>query len=494
MPKTLYAKLALALVALLGMVGVVYTFLSVSTTRHYLEEVNQQLNQDLARNLVADRNLVQAGRLDENALKQMFREYMTINPSIEIYLLALDGTIIAFSADPGKVKRKAVSLVPIRAFLSGETPYPLLGDDPRSHDRRKGFSVTPVPTEEAVEGYLYVVLRGERYDMVDEIIEQSYFLRLSAWAVAGALAVALATGLLLFHLLTRRLRGLNTAIQRFRESNFERLAPVNALSREAGSGDEVDQLAGTFSEMAVKIVAQFDALRSEDAKRREMVAQVSHDLRTPLAALHGYLETLQMKDGQLGNEDRKEYLSVALANSERLRRLVEELFELAKLEATESEPQREPFSIGELVEDISQGFRLRAGAEGSILTTETNLDLPLVHGNIALIERVLENLIDNALQHTRSGGRVSITLAKLANGVIVRVLDQGPGIAAAEFERIFEPFHQAGNSHRGDGHAGLGLAIARRIIDLHGGRLSARNRHEGGCEFEFSLPICQING
>lgn len=329
--------------------------------------------------------------------------------------------------------------------------------------------------------------------MVDQIIEESYFLRLSGWAVAGSLAVALAAGLLLFHLLTRRLQRLTQAMREFRESSFETVDPIRAgaLGYSHGGGDEVDQLATTFGEMAEKIVAQFDALKYEDSKRREMVAQVSHDLRTPLASLHGYLETLQIKEGQMSEAERKEYLAVALANSERLRRLVDELFELAKLEALESEPQREPFSLGELVEDISQGFKLRAGANGSALQTKTNVELPLVSGDIALIERVLENLIDNALRYTPSGGKVSITLARLvlpANGVTVKVVDEGPGIAAEEIERVFDPFYQAGSTHRGDGHAGLGLAIARRIVDLHGGTLYARNRQRGGCEFGFSLP------
>ena len=501
MPRTLYAKLSLALVALLALVGLVYAFLSISTTRHYLEEVNQQLNQDLARNLVADRNLVQAGRLNKNAIKGMFHEYMTINPSIEIYLLDPDGTILAFSADPGKVKRKKVSLEPIRAFLSGEAPYPLMGDDPRSHDRRKGFSVTPVPSEDEVEGYLYVVLRGERYDMVDQIIEESYFLRLSAWAMAGGLAFALAAGLLVFHLLTRRLQKLTSRMREFRESGFQRFSTASSSTDTAAGaggeadvrrdGDEVDQLSATFEHMAEKIGSQIEALRGEDAKRREMVAQVSHDLRTPLAALHGYLQTMQIKQDQIGDAERREYLTVALANSERLRRLVDELFELAKLEAHEAHPQCEPFSLGELVEDVSQGFRLRAETAGSSLKTTTDAALPLVTGDIALIERVLENLIDNALRYTPGGGRVSIELAEAPTGVAVKVVDQGPGIAPGEIARVFDAFYQAGNPHRGDGHAGLGLAIAKRIVDLHGGTLYARNRTRGGCEFGFSLPLWQ---
>ncbi len=123
MPRTLYAKLSAVLAALLVSVGLVYILVTFSAARLYLDEVNQQVNRDLARDLVADRNLVQAGRLDQQALKRMFDEYMTINPSIEIYLLDRAGNILAFSADPGKVKRSRVDLEPVRAFLAGDAAH-----------------------------------------------------------------------------------------------------------------------------------------------------------------------------------------------------------------------------------------------------------------------------------------------------------------------------------------------------------------------------------
>jgi hypothetical protein len=179
MPRSLYAKLSLVLVVLLASVGVIYAVVSISATRSYLAEMNQNLNLDLARNLVADRNLVEQGRINDAALKETFHEYMVINPSIEIYLLDLQGRILSFSADPEKVKRKSVSLEPVYAFLSGEAGFPILGDDPRSHERRKAFSVTPVPSADKSEGYLYVVLRGEQFDTVDALIGASHFLRLA---------------------------------------------------------------------------------------------------------------------------------------------------------------------------------------------------------------------------------------------------------------------------------------------------------------------------
>jgi len=487
MLRTLYAKLALVLVVLLISVGLLYALLSTSATRSYLQQVNQQFNRDLAQNLVMDRNLVAEGRIDQEALKETFHQYMVINPSIEIYLLDMQGQILAYSADPGKVKRNHVALEPILTFLSGRGDYPLLGDDPRSHDRHKAFSVTPVPTAQNPEGYLYVVLRGEEFDSVDRMIEESHFLRLSGWAVLGSLGIALIAGLALFFILTRRLHRLTAHIEQFQTSNFTAHTPTPA--RQEGKGDEVDRLADTFDQMAGRITAQLEQLKLQDSLRREMVAQVSHDLRTPLAALRGYLESLKLKEHELSAEERSDYLAIALRQSERLTRRVAELFELAKLDAQETKLVCEPFAPAELTQDVVQKFQLRAQQAQIHLEMEPTEGISFVWADIALTERVLENLIENALRHTPAGGSVTLTLAQNDKSVSISVIDSGSGISTADLPHLFESFYRAKNQGNGEGHAGLGLAIAKRIVELQGGRISAENQQCGGSIFCFTLPV-----
>ena len=484
--RTLYARLALVLVLLLLSIGLIYSLFTVSATHHYMREVNQQLNHDLARNLVADRNLVAEGRLNEAKLKETFHDYMVINPSIEIYLLDRTGKILSYSADPGKVKRKHVSLEPIRAFLHNDA-YPILGDDPRSYDRRKAFSVTPIPSAANPEGYLYVVLQGEEFDAANNAIRESYFLRMSGWAVAGSLLFGLLAGLLIFHLLTRRLRRLAWLMDSFRISNLSAYVPYGDTAQRAP--DEIDRLGTTFDQMAERIINQLDELKSQDTLRRELVAQVSHDLRTPLASLHGYLETLQLKAATLSDEERREYLSIALRHSERLTRLVMDLFELAKLDATRTPPRCEPFSAAELVQDVVQKFQLRAQQRGITLDMDISGDLPRVAAEIGLIERVLENLIENALEHTPDGGQVLVNLRQDGERLLITVNDSGHGIAAADLPRVFDRFYQAGNEHRGKGHAGLGLAIAKQILDLHHQSIEVHSAPGNGASFTFSLAV-----
>lgn len=483
---TLYARLAAVLVVLFVAIGLAYAVISGSVAQRYLQELTQHFNRDLARRILVDARLVVDGRLDEQALKETFSAYMEINPSIEIYLLDGGGHILSYSADPGRVKRKRVDLAPIRAFLRGEG-FPLLGDDPRSHDRRKAFSVTPVPATTGEQGYLYVVLRGEEYDSAERAVQESYVLRLSAWALAGSLGFGLLAGLLLFHILTRRLQHLAGAMAEFRRSGFTRYQPLRGVQ---GSGsDEIERLRGAFDDMARRIVSQLAQLKEQDRLRRELVARVSHDLRTPLAAVHGYLETLRLKGQELDAATRDEYLGIALRQSGNLTRMVSDLFELAHLEAKETQPRCEAFPVAELLQDVMQKFRPRAAQADVLLEASPPPALPLALADVALTERVLDNLIGNAIDHTPAGGRIELSLQVKRGYVAVAVSDSGRGIASADLSRIFDPFCRSGDSGKDRVHAGLGLAIARRIVELQDGRLTVDNRPEGGAIFTFTLPI-----
>ncbi|PUB75203.1 MAG: sensor histidine kinase [gamma proteobacterium symbiont of Ctena orbiculata] len=487
--RTLYARLSLALIGLFLVTGLLYTLITTATTERYLQEITQHFNRDLAARIVADRGLVIAGEMDDKALKKTFSVYMDINPSIEIYLLDKEGKILAFSADPGKVKRKRVDLQPIQAFMDGEG-FPLLGDDPRSHERRKAFSVTPVPAGDMPAGYLYVVLRGEEYDNAEQAVEESYVLRYSASAVAVSLGFGLLTGLLLFHWLTRRVQRLSQVMSTFQQSDFTHHEPFAKAKREPG-GDEVDRLGAAFDEMAARIIDQWGQLKEQDRLRRELVAQVSHDLRTPLAALHGYLETVNMKGEELNEERRDEYLAIALNQSERLKGMVEELFELAQLEARDTQPVCEPMPLAELVQDVFHKFQLRAHESGISLGWRVSGHQPYVNADFALTERVLDNLIVNALDHVEKDGTVSLMISEREREAVVSITDSGGGISEDDLPHIFEPFYKKRQAGKDGNHAGLGLAIARRMVELQGGTITATNSESGGACFSFTLPLVQ---
>lgn len=485
--NSLYSKIAAGLAGLFLVVGLIFVGVTVFSTDMYQQEVNQKLNVNLARQIVKERLLMAEGQVKEDALKDIFHMLMVINPGIEIYLLDTKGTILTFSAPKGSVKRESIDLEPVKKWLNGNMTAPVLGDDPKHLTRKKVFSAAPIIRQENLEGYLYVILGGEEYDTIAQKLKGSYILQLSAWMTMAGLVFSLVAGLILFALLTGRLKKLAQVMDA-----FKREKPGHGLDLpihdQGKSADEIDRLSATFKGMAERIETQMEELKTADNQRREMVANVSHDLRTPLATLQGYIETLLIKDSQYSSEERRYYLGIAIQHCQRLNKLVTELLDLARFESAQIEIHPEVFNIQELVQDVSQKFLLTAKEKKIRFITRFEEGLPFVKADIALMERAMENLIENALGHTPENGSTTIEISK-DKDVVIRVRDTGPGIAKKDMDHIFERFYHSDQTGKNrQGHFGLGLAITGKIMALHGRTIEVSTNPEKGTCFSFTLP------
>ena len=489
MTGTLYAKLVLVLFILFSLVGGVFIIAALYSAYMYQQEVSQRLNRDLAGYIANEHVLIEHGKVRQHNLQSLFHKAMIINPSLELYLLDDKGRVLAHSDELDAARDTQVSLLPIDKMLAGGN-MPVFGDDPQNPGRKKVFSVAPIMQGDTRQGYVYAILGSEQVDHVTQLLQQSYILKWSAGAIIIAIIFSFGAGLLVFYLLTRKLRTLSQSMEIFKSSDFESLPNTNALST-LDPADDIDRMALTFEQMAKRIHCQMKKLQQTDSLRRELVANVSHDLRTPLASLNGYLETLLLKDGELSNEERQTYLQVAHRHSDRLSHLVVELFELAKLEANELQPHKETFSLAELVYDVSQKFNLRAQQKNISIQVEVDENIPYVEADVSMIERVLDNLIDNSLKHTPQGGDIRLILRRIEDRVDIIVSDTGYGIAPEELPFIFKRFYRKGDVTDNEGTgagAGLGLAIAYRIVELHGSELSVSSMQHQGTAFEFDLP------
>jgi len=493
--RTLYAKLVVALVIILAVMSIVYVGITVWTSQLHNEEVTQALQHDLAKHIVKHYDLCENPETggteckpNSGEIKKLFEHLMFVNPIIECYLIDTSGRLLDYSVpDESIIQRQAVDIAPIRSFIEGADHFPLTGDDPRSLTAEKIFSAAPIGDPADPAGYLYVILGSQEHASVAQMLRGSYILKLAGWIALASLLFAALAGVGLFNWLTRRLRRLATTVDAFRRSDFAESPRLGDYDSERG--DEIDSLGAAFQRMATRIRDQFERLRGVDRMRRELIANVSHDLRTPLATLRGYLETLQLKEGTLSDEERRAYLDIALRHSERLGTLITELFELSKLDSYEGELQREPFALAELVHDVLQEFQLQANEKSVTLRPNLRGQLPFVIANVGLIERVLQNLIDNALRHTEEGGTVTVELTPEPSGkVTVQVRDDGCGIDEADLPHVFERFYRRDRTtEQSSNGAGLGLAIAKRALELHGSDIEVRSQLGVGTDFSFHL-------
>ena len=488
---SLYSRIAVVFAAVLIAFGTLLGWLSYTAAKVHQHEVMQRLSRDLASHMSNRGPLIGAGGPDLNAVRELFQMAVVVNPMIEVYLLDADGLILANSAPQGRLARERVALAPIHAFMRGD-PLPVLGDSPRDASRQDIFSAIPLMIDNRIAGYLYVLLVGGMYRQLADEALQGFAVRSAAWIGAAGLGLALLVGLAAFAKITRPLNRLTRSVQA-----FEHLDPVNEHPHSperhatgAASGDEISRLAAAFDRMSGQIKAQMRELQRQDGLRRELVANVSHDLRTPLTSMQNHLETLLRSGDDLASADRQRYLEVAVRQSQRVARLVQQLFELAQLECEETLPDAEIFSLSELLQDIAQKFALVAADKAVQLVTTAQPQELFVRGDIGMIERVITNLLDNAIRHTPAGGSVSLEAVRSSASVEVRVTDTGAGIAAEHLPGLFErgsPLRRS--AHRSGG--GLGLRIAARILALHGTRISVASEAGRGTTFRFALPAAQ---
>ncbi len=516
--KTLYSKLVVALLVIVFILaGIGFFYLRYSSDM-YQQEAEQKLNKTLAKNIVAEESLLKNQIVNKNALEHLFHMLMVINPYIEVYLLNTKGEILSYYAADDKIKKKNIALAPIKKFLSSTAAFPIMADDPRHLSRQKVFSAARIPEKGKLEGYLYIVLAGENYQTIHEQIKDSHILSNSIKSLVLMFAFVLIVGLGIFSILTRRLKKLCRIIGNYAAIGMPGNNENNRHNTKSGStlavryptvgakGDEVEQLGMQFNIMADKLDEQIQKLKNNDNQRRELIANVSHDLRTPLATLQSYIETLGMKNSA-SEAERKKYLDVAFAQSKRLSTLVDELFELAKLDSCESIVYAEAFSLGELMYDVGQKFQLRAEEKNIKLNVRCDNTSTWVHADIGMMQRVLENLIENALRHTQAGGEITLGFTSEGEQVLIQVADNGDGIPENELKHIFDRFYRVDksrtNQHAADTNedkvvsitkltgqsSGLGLAITKRIIELHGSKIKVQSIVNKGTVFSFPMRV-----
>jgi len=480
---TLYGKISAIFLGLLLTLGVVLIIISVDSSMNFVRESDQALNRNLAHDLAKEFKPFLKDSLDYGGIEHTIHQLMVMNPRVEIYLLDRQGKILAFFAGPKEVKLDQVNLGEVHNFLDGETALPILGDDPKHVGRKKPFSAASIKIGNEIDGFLYVILGGERYDSASDMIKQNYIIQTTAITLGVTLIFVALVGLLSFALLTKRFNRMTAIVKKFERGEFNQRITVE-------SDDEVGQLANAFNQMADTIVANMEELKRTDQHRRELIANVSHDLRSPLASIQGYLETILMKESTLTKEERARYMKTLFENSVMLSRLVDELFELSKLDAKQTRPKPESFSIAELTQDVVMKFQPEADKFKVRLNANLPKDLPTVSADIGMIERVLSNLIDNALRYTPADGTVKIDLHRQPDKVRVVVSDTGNGISQEELPRIFERFYRVEKSRRrNSGGTGLGLAIASKIIELHANTLSAESEVGVGTSFSFNVDV-----
>ncbi|MGQ8366228.1 sensor histidine kinase [Glaciecola sp. 1036] len=484
-----YQRLAISLVAGFFTIIAVLTIYSTYLQQSMQHEAEQRLHLGLAEHLVSDNPILKEGVYDYKALNKLFHTLMLLGPNFEFYFLDPQGNLLTYSAKANEIVRKQVDVTPINVMLSGGKSFPNYGDDPKDIDKQKIFSVAPVYNDDSLQGYLYIIIGGAQYDSITDSIKSSKGVQQYILIVLAGLIFLMFVLLVLFKFFTAPLKKLSDDMDRFRGAGFDiKNAKITLLPWRNDSRNEVQRLGYSFNEMLRHIDKQWQQIKLNDLQRRTLLADLSHDLRTPLANMQGYMETLCINDSQLTSEQRDEFFGICTRNLHNLKRLIDQIFELAYLEGGHVNLKMEPCLLAELLHDIAAKFNLQANAKDIGLTVDIQTPNAYVKADIEKLERVLTNLIDNAIRHTPAGGSIQLQIKEANDKLVVSVRDSGIGIAAEELEHIFVARYQATNSQKGTKtHVGLGLAISQKLIALFDSTLEVTSEIGKGTSFSFTL-------
>jgi signal transduction histidine kinase len=255
--------------------------------------------------------------------------------------------------------------------------------------------------------------------------------------------------------------------------------------------DEVTALSHTFNEMASQLESRTLALEQADRTRRQLLADVSHELMTPLSAIRGYVETLSMADLPLDTAARHRYLGIVSEEAVRLENIIGDLLDLARLEGGGGSFKSEDVALAQLLARVEDRHAPAVGERQVTLTTTLEPGLVTVTGDGNRLEQALQNLVANAVRHTPFGGTVSVAAFTRGEHVVLSVEDTGPGIPPEHLPRVFDRFYKVDESRTGTAvpsGSGLGLSIVQTIVARHGGSVFASNVAGAGARFEIVLP------
>jgi signal transduction histidine kinase len=486
---TLWQRLSLLFVALLLASFGAAAWLQMGQSLRHGQQIEQQLLRHLAGYVAMDLNAGLAAdptAVLPDVLQSVARKLAATNPGVEVYVLSATGGIEARFPQVHALLRPSVDVGPVEDFLA-HAQAPVLGDDPLSAGGRKVFSAATLTRARAEPGYVYAVLQGSAYDMAAAMSGRSGVVQVALWSIGLVAPLGVLAGLVAFRQVTRPIVQLTQDVQALeRAAAPGREGPDGITPAPRGiARDEIAILRHAFEKLAAANARQWQRLNQQDQQRREWVANISHDLRTPLASMQGYLETVLLKSAALSEAEREQYLRTALAQSQRLSRLAQELLELAHLELGTIKPTLERFSMVELVQDVMQKLALSASSRQQSLVPLFEAGSLDVLADIGMMERVMTNLLDNAIRHTPPAGKITLRMSAAGAQVRVEVADQGPGIPADMRPLLFT--HAAAQRPGREG-GGLGLAIVRQILQLHGSDITLSDGPSGGAVFVFLLP------
>ena len=471
--------LVFVLIFTLGVLFIVVTYLSAT---NFYQATTQRLNKDVAAHIAKFTSPFNNGQLDKKIADSVFYDAMVLSPSIEVYFLDTTGNVIYFHAPDSAVKLRKLPLDNIKNHIRSQGMDYIKGPDPKNPDQQQVFSAAEVTNQSGKMGYIYVILGSNEYRKVSASLFENHAVKLSLKVFAIVILLSVLISLLYLNRIRKNFRRITSVLDQYRQGDYSARLKMDNYN-------EFSSIADGFNSMADLLVLNIEKLKKTEKERRDFLANISHDLRTPLTIARGYLETLndELHKEPADPPHRKEFTQMAYRKIQQLESMVGQLFELSRMESVEFKPTKEPFIISDILEETVNAARKVADKKNITMTCTGCQDSYWINGDIGMMERVVQNLVDNAVKYTPPHGSISVKLIRNVNDLEVIIENSGLPPSAELFDWI--------NSRKtekiadGKPHLGLGIAIVIKILQLHDYHFKAVLTENKRTSFSFTMKI-----
>ena len=479
---TIFSRFAIVIFLITTILGSLFIVITYFATSYYHEASTELLNKDVAWHIAKFTSPFTASGLSKDKADSVFQNAMVLSPSAEVYFLNTEGRVLYYHADEKDIKEWNINLEPVTKYIAAKGQKYLKGIDPRDPEIKKIFSAAEVYDSSKKLGYIYVILDSRRSENMIELLFGSHIVRLAIQAFVIIILLSLIFTLIYLKRTSKNFEQMISVLEKFEAGDYN--ARFNEKRR-----DELQPVTHAFNKMANLLSANIAKVTNSEQERKNFIASISHDLRTPLSIARGYIETwmLQKENTNFSLEQQEQYSQLIYGKVLQIEHMVKQLFELSKIEAIEFQPSKEPFVFSEIVQELIGTFQLSAKEKQINLTCAECLNHVWINADVSMMERVVQNLADNALKNTPAGGSIQVAVTTEKNEVIFSIMNEGKPLSGELVQWInnFE-FNKSLVGNRPQ-KAGLGLLIVQKILQLH--QASLKHTVENGMNnFSFRLP------
>lgn len=480
---TIFKRFAIVIFSLITILGSLFIIITYLATTYYHQASTQLLNKDVAAHIAKFTSPFSEKGIDKQKADSVFYNAMVLSPSTEVYFLDTSGKVIAYHSPQIEITEWMVPLQPVQKYIQSKGETYIKGADPKEPDHQKIFSAAEVRGQNGMLGYIYVILGSKKSEGMMDLLFGSHSISL---AIKALIIVILLSFLVSFFYLKRMNRNFAQVIsilERFENGDYSARFPEQKQN-------ELAPVTHAFNKMADLLSSTIKKLTKSEQERNDFIATISHDLRTPLSIARGYTETLLLKreKGDVTPEEQEYYAQLIYSKMLQIENMVKQLFELSKMDAVEFSPQKEPFVLSEIVQETINTFQVIAAEKNVKLQCTQCLYHVWISADISMMERVMQNLTDNAVKATPGGGFIQAFMKVESDELNFTIENTGDALPVDLLQWINNGKDGSSLLNKRPAKLGLGLVIVQKILLLHKSSLQAYSNN-GINVFTFCIPV-----